>query len=37
MNKKGFVFVETIVVIAVITTILLMLYGSFISIFLWVI
>lgn len=32
MNKKGFVFVETIVVIAVITTILLMLYGSFISI-----
>ncbi len=32
MNKKGFVFVETIIVIAVIMTILIMLYGSFISI-----
>ncbi len=32
MNKKGFVFVETIIVIALIMTVLLMLYGSFISI-----
>ena len=32
MNKKGFVFVETIIVIAIIMTILLSLYASFISI-----
>ena len=32
MNRKGFVFVETIIVISVLTTVLLMLYASFISI-----
>ncbi len=32
MNRKGFVFVETIIVISVVMTLLLMLYSSFISI-----
>ena len=32
MNKKGFVFVETIIVIGVLMTVLLMLFSSFISI-----